>query len=49
MVFFLAYVYGNAGLVVLGFMPAGMMLIIDAWGLVEILVASIAGAWLYRE
>jgi len=49
MVFFLAYVYGNAGLVVLGFMPAGMMLIIDAWGLVEILIASIAGAWLYRE
>jgi hypothetical protein len=30
-VFFLAYVYSNAGLTLLGFMPASMMLVIDAW------------------
>jgi hypothetical protein len=48
-VFFLAYVYSNAGLTVLGFMPTNMMLIIDGWGLVEILIAAVAGAWLYRE
>jgi NhaP-type Na+/H+ or K+/H+ antiporter len=48
-VFFLAYIYGNAGLTVMGFMPASMMLIIDGWGLVEILIAAVAGAWLYQE
>jgi hypothetical protein len=44
-VFFLAYVYGNAGLTVMGFMPASVMLVIDGWGLVEILIAAVAGAW----
>jgi len=48
-VFFLAYLYPNAGLTVMGFMTGSMMLIIDVWGLVEILVAAVAGAWLYRE
>ena len=48
-VFFLAYLYPNAGITVMGFMTASMMLIIDVWGLVEILVAAVAGAWLYRE
>jgi hypothetical protein len=48
-VFFLAYVYSNAGLTVMGFMPASVMLVIDGWGLVEILIAAVAGAWLYQE
>ena len=48
-VFFLAYLYPNAGLTVTGFMTASMMLTVDAWGLVELLVAAVAGAWLYRE
>jgi hypothetical protein len=33
----------------MGFMPANTMLIIDGWGLVEILIAAVAGAWLYQE
>lgn len=49
MVFFLAYAYSNAGLAVLGFMPGGMMLVVDGWGLVEVLIAAVAGAWLYQE
>src|SRR5262245_16122921 len=48
-VFFLAYLYPNAGLAVLGFLPVNMLLIILAWGLVEILIAAVAGAWLYQE
>jgi hypothetical protein len=48
-VFFLAYLYPNAGLTVMGFMSASMMLIIAIWGLVELLLAAVAGAWLYRE
>jgi hypothetical protein len=48
-VFFLAYIYPSAGLVVMGFMSSGLMLTIVAWGLVEIVIASIAGAWVYRE
>lgn len=48
-VFFLAYIYPSAGLVVMGFMSASLMFIIVGWGLVEIIMASLAGAWLYRE
>ena len=48
-VFFLAYIYPTAGLVVMGFMSSGMMLVIVGWGLVEIIIASIAGAWVYQE
>ena len=48
-VFFLAYIYPTAGLAVMGFMSTGMMLIIVGWGLVEIIIAAVAGAWVYRE
>jgi hypothetical protein len=49
MVFFLAYLYPSAGMTVLGFMSTSLMLITVGWGLVEILVAAVAGAWVYRE
>lgn len=48
-VWFLAYVYGSVGLVAIGVFPAGMMTIALVWGLGELLVASVAGAWMYRE
>jgi hypothetical protein len=48
-VFFLAYIYPAAGITVIGFMSSGMMLITVGWGLVEIIIASIAGAWVYQE
>jgi hypothetical protein len=48
-VFFLAYIYPTAGLVIMGFMSSGLMLVIVGWGLIEIVIASVAGAWLYQE
>ena len=48
-VFFLAYVYTVAGMMAMGFFSSGLALIMLLWGLVEILLASIAGAWAYKE
>jgi hypothetical protein len=48
-VWFLAYFYTSVGLVVVGMIPRRMAAISLAWGLVELLVAAEAGAWLYRE
>jgi hypothetical protein len=48
-VWFFAYVYGNTAWVLMGFFPAALVAIITVWGLVEIVLASIAGAWAYRE
>ena len=45
----LAYLYPNLFMIVLNFFPRQMMIIGTAWGLVEITIAGIAGAWLYRE
>lgn len=49
MVFFLAYIYPAAFMTVIGFMSSSMMLITVGWGLVEIIIASVAGAWVYQE
>ena len=35
--------------VVLGMTPANLLAIGGAWGLVETIVAAVAGAWLYKE
>jgi len=48
-VWFFAYLYPSIGLGVLGFFPAGLMTLAVIWGLVELLVAAVAGAWLYKE
>lgn len=48
-VFFLAYAYMTTGLAVMGFFPRNVMIITLAWGLVEILAASVVGAWAYKE
>lgn len=48
-VWFLAYVYPSIGFFVIGMFPAGMTTLALVWGLVELLVATVAGAWLYRE
>jgi len=45
----LAYLYGSIGYAVMGFFPARLITIGAAWGLGELLVASVAGAWLYTE
>ena len=48
-VWFFAYVYPSVGMTVTGVFPPAMTLIGVLWGLVEMLVAALAGAWLYQE
>ena len=48
-VWFFAYLYGAAGMVPMGFFSAKVMTVVTIWGLPEIVIASIAGAWLYTE
>jgi hypothetical protein len=48
-VWFFAYFYPTIGLVVLGFFPAGIAALALLWGLGEMVLASVAGAWLYTE
>ena len=45
----LSYLYPNLFMIVIGFFPRDMMVIVTAWGLVELMIAGIAGAWLYTE
>jgi hypothetical protein len=48
-VWFFAYFYSGLGMVVMGMFTARLMTIAVAWGLVEILVAAVVGAALYKE
>jgi hypothetical protein len=48
-VWFLAYLWGSVGFVVMGMFPANLVLFALVWGLVEIVLASLAGAWVYKE
>jgi hypothetical protein len=48
-VWFLAYVYPSIGFAVMGMFPARFVSIGIVWGLGEVLIASVAGAWLYHE
>lgn len=48
-VWFFAYLYGGVGMTVMGVFPGRMMAIGTIWGLGEILVAAVAGAFLYKE
>lgn len=48
-VWFFAYLYPSTGMLAMGMFGGRMMAIGLAWGLVELLVASLAGAFLYKE
>ncbi|MBI3492354.1 MAG: hypothetical protein HY047_11325 [Acidobacteria bacterium] len=48
-VYFLAYLYPSIFFMAMNLFPARVMIISLCWGLPEIVVASIAGAWLYTE
>ena len=48
-VWFFAYFYSGVGIMVMGVFPGRMMAIGMIWGLGEMLLASVAGASLYRE
>jgi hypothetical protein len=45
----LAYLYPNVSTIVLGLFPTRLMITATVWGLVEVLVAGVAGAWIYTE
>jgi hypothetical protein len=48
-VYCLAYVYPSVFVGVMQLFPARAMIVSLCWGLPEIIIASIAGAWLYTE
>lgn len=48
-VWFFAYFYGGVGMTVMGMFPRRMMAVSMIWGLAEVLLASVAGASLYKE
>jgi hypothetical protein len=48
-VWFFAYFYSGIGTTLLAIFPARLMTVSLSWGFVEIVLGSIAGAWLYRE
>ena len=45
----LAYFYPSIGMGMMGLFPARLVLIGALWGLVEVCVAAVVGAYLYRE
>lgn len=48
-VWFLAYAYPSAFMAVMHVFPRRMIAIGTVWGLPEIVIAGIAGAWAYKE
>jgi hypothetical protein len=48
-VWFFAYLYGGVALGLMGLFSAKLVTITTLWGLAEIILAAIAGAWLYHE
>ncbi len=48
-VWFFSYLYPNAFMFVIHLFPRRLVVIGTVWGLVEIVAAGVAGAWLYRE
>lgn len=45
----LAYLWPSVANVVLGIFPVGLTALTVVWGLGEVVLAALAGAWLYRE
>ena len=48
-VWLLAFLFPNAGLVAMGIFPTRLVLIALVWELIEVPLAVVAGAWLYQE
>jgi hypothetical protein len=48
-VWFLAYVRSRLGWVAMGVFSTGLMAFAVLWAFVEMILASLAGAWLYKE
>jgi NhaP-type Na+/H+ or K+/H+ antiporter len=48
-VWLLAYVFSGVPPMAIGILPAALMAVVITAGVVEILLATLLGAWLYRE
>ena len=48
-VWFFAYLYPGVGMAAMGMFSGNVMTVSLIWGLVEVLVGSVAGAWAYTE
>jgi hypothetical protein len=48
-VWFFAYLYSGTATVLMGMYPLNVAAVGTIWGLVEIVLGSIAGAWVYTE
>ena len=44
-----AWLLVSAYIIVIGLYPAGLMIAATVWGLFELPIAAVAGAWLYQE
>ena len=44
-----AYAYPSLGMVFMGFFPMGLTIFTLVWGLAEVVIGAIAGAWVYSE
>lgn len=49
LVWFFAYVYNSVGMVAMGLFPKSLIVIGTLWGLLELPIATVVGAWLYKE
>jgi hypothetical protein len=45
----LAYLYPNLFMIIINLFPRNIMVMATVWGLIEIIIAGIAGAWVYTE
>jgi pimeloyl-ACP methyl ester carboxylesterase len=45
----LAYLYPTLFIIITNLLPRGMMIVATVWGLVEVVIAGVAGAWIYTE
>jgi hypothetical protein len=48
-VWFLVWLLGFGSTVITGLLPASLVMVTVIWGLFEVPIATVAGAWLYRE
>ncbi len=48
-VWFFVSLWSGVSFIVMGMFPAGMLAIVTGWTAIEIPLATVAGAWLYRE
>lgn len=48
-IWFAAYLFPNVGFTTMGFFPADLTALGLGWGLIEILLGAVAGAYFYKE